>query len=247
MLIDKIDKVLENKESKERVHHYPTDASRCSRALWYDWHKITPSDPFSLTSLWKMAMGDAIHDRTAKLLEEAGFNVEEEVEFKADLGEDFEHKLSGRIDNVITTENSEKVGVELKSSFGRGIVEIQKKQEPKEDHLWQVGMYLTYTDIKKFILFYIGRDNAYRTEFEVSLTNPDTLKCNNREFKFPINDILRKFKQAQGEVLPERPYKVAIKNGEIVQKYQKDKVEYKSDWQCMYCKYLHHCWKGVSE
>jgi hypothetical protein len=45
------------------------------------------------------------------------------------------------------------------------------------------------------------------------------------------------------KTIPDREYQVAIKNGEIKDKFQKEKIEYKSDWQCRYCSYANNCWK----
>jgi hypothetical protein len=59
------------------------------------------------------------------------------------------------------------------------------------------------------------------------------------KFKF-IEDCVK------GSMLPERPYKVAIKNGEIRDKFVKGGITFKSDWQCMYCSFMKKCWGEIA-
>jgi hypothetical protein len=45
-----------------------------------------------------------------------------------------------------------------------------------------------------------------------------------------------------GEFPPDREFKAAIKDGEVKDKFQRDRVEYKGDWQCNYCDWKDECW-----
>lgn len=242
MLIEKIDKFLLDRESHDRTSHYPSDAERCTRALWNDWNKVPISDPIDLTALWKMQMGEAIHDQVAYLFTKVFTETANEISFKEDIG--LKAKLSGRLDNLIIVDN-EMVGVEIKTSFGRGIVEIAKEGKPKDEHLGQVALYLKYSGVKKFILFYLGRDNAYRTEFEIKYVDDNTLSINGRNVPYNSAKIIEKFKAAEGTEIPGKSFEACIVNGEFKDKFQSDKIEYKGDWQCRYCKYRTSCWKDV--
>lgn len=98
------------------------------------------------------------------------------------------------------------------------------------------------SEIKRFYLIYFGRDNAYRTQFIVNQYN---------KLEHDFNNLIQRFYNLEDyvsrNILPDREFKVAIKNGEIKDKFQKDKIEYKSEWQCKYCSYKDHCWKDEIE
>jgi hypothetical protein len=42
-------------------------------------------------------------------------------------------------------------------------------------------------------------------------------------------------------------YTAAIKDGEIRDKFQRNNVEYKTDWQCNYCDWRRKCWADKLE
>lgn len=258
-LIEIIDHIMLSEERKKREHHYPSDGVKCSRQLWYSWNDYKKSNPIEPAQLCKIRMGNSIHNEFANILKEFEPNgdettlkaekfgiikVEDEVKFQADIG--MNHILSGRIDGVITLANNEKVFVELKSSFGRGIREIKKNNMPGEDHLAQTAMYLRYNPfgVTKAIIIYIARDDAYRTEFFVELKD-DGLYVENQKTNFDFDKLLDNFREAEGEKIPDRKYKVIIKNGEIKEKCIIKGIEYKSDWQCRYCVYRDTCWEDV--
>ena len=230
-LINDIDKHLLEHEGKPKLHHYPSDAGKCTLQLWNNWHGVAVTDPIELTALWKMAMGNAIHDKIANILTKIHEELHScEVKMRADIG--LEYGLSGRMDDVLQTPEG-KLGIEIKTSFGRGIVEIAKTQSPKPEHLGQIALYLKYTDIDRFKLLYIGRDNAYRTEFDFKKGDLD------------VTPYLEQFAIAEKEEKPKRELKATIVNGEFKTKFQSKKVDYKGDWQCAYCKYRTGCWKDV--
>ena len=155
-----------------------------------------------------------------------------------DIG--LKYPLKGRIDDLFIDEDGELAGIEAKTSYGRGIVEIQKLNKPKQDDLNQVIVYMTCNpEIKRFYIVYFGRDNAYRTQFIIE-------QYDNLEHDF--NNLIQRFYNLESyidaKILPDREYQVAIKKGEIKKQFQKDKIIYKSMWCCMYCSYRRLCWKN---
>jgi CRISPR/Cas system-associated exonuclease Cas4 (RecB family) len=174
-----------------------------------------------------------------------------------DYDEDWESKtfgswlISGYVD-IVYTENGVKKAIENKTSFGRGIKNIQQLGEPKDDHLAQCICYLSLTDIEEINLFYFGRDNAYRTVFKVWLEDgvakyaqSDT-GHNEKTAPNQFNPMLERLRgleiQIDQGVMPPRDFQAAIVNGEVKDKFVRGKVEYKTDWQCNYCDYKRLCW-----
>jgi hypothetical protein len=236
-LIDRIDNYLIKKEYHKRDAYYPSEVNKCIRQLYYRWTEEPESNPVSAGALWKMRIGDAIHDMIHEYLKSSGMEIVPEVSFKKNIGLDY--PISGRIDDLFIDEDGELSGIEAKTSFGRGIVSIQRDGNPREDDLNQVIIYMSCNpSIKRFYIVYFGRDNAYRTQFIIN-------RYDNLEHDF--NNLIQKFYTLKDfinlKILPDRQYIVAIKNGEIKDKFQKNKIEYKSDWQCRYCAFQNKCWK----
>jgi CRISPR/Cas system-associated exonuclease Cas4 (RecB family) len=234
-LITAIDNyLLQEHEAKKRESYYPSEVSKCLRQLYYRWTNEKPSNPIEAGGIWKMRMGDAAHDMIHEFLEKAGFEIINEVSFKKDIG--LKYPISGRIDNVFIDEDGTLSGIEVKSSYGAGIKNIQKSGHAKKDDIDQVTIYSGCTDIKRWYLIYFGRDNAYRTQFVID--NPQGF--DELAFRFKLLEVAIEL-----NTLPDREYLVAIKNGEIKDKFQKDNVEYKTSWRCNYCSYKDMCWQEV--
>jgi len=248
-LIDKVDNLLLEKEGRKRTSHYPSDITACNRQLYYKWVSMPKSNPMEAGAIWKMEFGNAIHELFGKWLQGLNISVETEVPIKQQIGQ-LKYPISGRIDNIfIDPDTGDKCGIEVKTSFGRGIKQIQKLQQPKEEHLWQVAIYLNLTDdIKRFYLVYIGRDNSYRTQFEITEYDKTHLKImtGGRLWGYDFQTIILKLSQLENcieeIILPDRSYQAAIKNGEIKGKFQYQNQQYKSDWQCVYCQWRNLCW-----
>lgn len=236
-LIDRIDQFLLKQTEKERESYYPSEISKCTRQLYYKWIKQPPSNEMEAGAYWKMQMGNKIHDLIHDFLNDTGLEIIPEISFKKDV--DLNYPISGRIDNLFIDEDSKLAGIEVKTSYGAGIKRLQTAQNPRSEDLMQVIVYMgCIPEIDRFYLLYVGRDNAYRTQFVIE-----------KETKTPwtFDKLLNKFRELEDCVftmrLPEREYDVAIKNGEIKKKFQANGVIYTSDWQCMYCRYRDFCWE----
>ena len=241
-----IDDYLLSEEQREIKSHHPSSITRCQRQLYYGWTKEPISDPIDAGAILKMKIGNSIHDIINEILVGTGHKVENEISFKY-LLPGSEYPISGRLDNIITIDDK-KVGIEVKTSFGKGILKIANNKAPDEEHLWQVMTYLYCTDINDFILLYVARDIAFKTAFDVTYKD-EAFYVNNdlymTEADFEEHIIMKlsaleenvKFKK-----VPERDYAVAIKNGEIKDMFQRNSMKYKSDWQCLYCKWTKSCW-----
>jgi len=244
-LITKIDNYLVTKENRERTSYYPSEVSKCIRQMYYKWEKIEVSNPISAGGYWKMNMGNKLHELVSEFLVGANLEIVDEVSFKYDAG--LNYPISGRIDNLFM-EGERLCGIEIKTTYGAGIRAIRNKGYPKDNDIEQVLVYMGCTDIEKFYILYIGRDDGYRTQFKIEKRNGQIF-CDNKPVHITFEKLLDKFRDLEDyrleNRLPDRQFKVAIKNGAIKDKFQKNKVVYKSMWCCMYCQYANKCWEDI--
>jgi hypothetical protein len=241
MLIEKIEQGLTREKNKKRESHYPSDITACMRQLFFKWIEEPPSNPISPGGYLKMEMGNAIHALVPMWLEKAGLEIVSEISVSKSFPS-LQYPISGRLDNLYIIPGTEdELGLlEVKTTYGTGVKTIQQKGKPKPEHLIQVQIYMWLEPkIKEGHIVYIGRDNGYRTEFKVTLEGFDAEVVLER-----LNLLEKRIKHKK---LPARDFKVAIKNGSIKNKFQKDKKEYKTDWQCSYCQWLDMCWNSFLE
>ena len=238
-LIDELDAVLLEHEKRDKVNHYPSEASACIRQTYYKWQGYDPSNPIEAGAVWKMSMGNSIHKIVPDLLVRAGYEVEEEKEVI------FEHKsleypVKGRIDILFRRPDSVWEVMEVKSSYGRGILQTQQSGAPKQEHYDQLVMYLHMNDNDTGHLLYLGRDNAYRTVFTIHKDGETEHRFNNLLNRYAMVEHYLKEKK-----IPPREFTASIVDGEIKNKFQCNKQEYKGDWQCSYCAHNKKCWADI--
>ena len=267
--IDELDVWLLKDEGRKRTSHYPSDMMSCARATYWKFmvgdkeHEVKKTNPPTAGNMVKMKMGNAIESIVDDFLDylietERIASIDKQMHYRIEI-EGLKYPIGMRLDNGMTMNDGEMIGIEVKSTFGRGVAEIQKKKQPKPEHLAQIYPYLEYTPYKKFILPYFGRDNGYRTEFWVKQAEGGLMVAwpvpNSEDgygyakYELDWSKFIEKFKRieaaVEAHVLPDRDFMVAIKNGEIKDKFQANKVEYRSDWNCMYCDWKDHCWADV--
>jgi hypothetical protein len=246
-LINRLDDYLMREQGHAKRSHYPSDLTSCVRQLAYKWRGEEKTNPPTPGNYLKMAFGNAAEDIIRKWLwwelDQGGFiDFDEQVEVtgESDL---LDYPIHGYMDFVVHTEAG-KFGIELKSSFGRGVRGV-KADGPKPEHLIQVYCYLRFSDLDKIYLIYVGRDDGYRTQFCVTM-NDGQMFVDGEHYPVDWDVILTRLIEAErsidSPVLPVREYKAAIKGGELRDLYQKDGVKYASDWQCRYCDWKDKCW-----
>jgi len=241
-LINMIDDYLISSERRKRESHYPSDVSKCLRQLYYTWTGEDESNPIPAGGFWKMRMGDKIHALIYEFMNNAGFQIENEISFKQDIK--LKYPISGRIDNVFLDERGLS-GLEVKTSYGRGIRALKEKQYPRESDVEQVICYMACSNIEKFYILYVARDDGYRMQFEIHDGHcffNGIKKPLHTNFESIVEKLARLEKAVENRSIPGRDYQVAIKGGEIKTMFQKNNVKYKTDWQCGYCRWLDKCW-----
>lgn len=258
-IINSFDAYLLSRENYKKNTHNPSDLTSCIRQLYYKWNGFEKSNPPTAGNIIKMRFGnlaeDLIRDWLYYEVEQGnikGFDQQVEVWSKE---KDLEIQLHGYQDFVVERNDGSLVGVECKSSFGRGIAEIQRTNKPKHDHVVQCYAYMRYGEPKEYWLFYIGRDNGYRTCFYLTYDN-GRLFIDGDEYTEQGQPIdwgyyisrMQLSEETRGKKIPpSREFKAAIKDGEVKAKFQRNNVEYKSMFQCIYCDWKDHCYKPLIE
>jgi len=227
-------------ETKVQENHHPSSAriveqgkvvcgvGGCLRAQYYSWKGVKPSNPIDLNGLHNITTGHRYeywYEEGLKLLE---IEYKAEVPFKVDIG--LKNKMSGRIDFIVKQGDNWE-GVELKTSYGRGMDWYKKTNAPKEDYYLQMQCYFKCPDyaIKVFNNPIFARDNFYRRSFVVE---PDPTV---------FNKIVASWKELEGY----------LEKGDLPPKdFHKSKDRrgvMKDDFHCRYCSYRDHCKKEVTK
>jgi hypothetical protein len=238
-----VDRYLVQKDARElnekiRSSHHPSEYSGCLRKMYFEWTKRTITNYRDATDIYRMMVGRWIHKGFADVLKEMlGDKVQSELEFTYEHP-DLKYPIHGFMDNVFTYDEM-LIGLELKTSFGRGIVSIAKSSKPRPEDEAQAKIYLAANEfITSFSLPYLGRDSFYRTEFDIQLTVKQR-----REF---MEQVVSKFKTLETHLekgeMPPRDFSAVVKDGEIKKEIQYNSVKYRSDWQCLYCVYRDGCY-----
>jgi hypothetical protein len=273
-LIDLIESYWDYGERKERTGHYPSEITDCPRKVVMSWNLTPKSNPIKRGDWWKIQIGNAIHNLVQSVMESIsadpgiikdlawpGFNCESEVRSGDVNHPRLTHPIRYRLDLLFTDQDQKIAGMELKTAFGRGMSEI-KNNGPKNSAVMQAVAYIMLSGIDRFYLPIVSRDNADRVQFVLDKaeggfvlgrTMPGgdykpMLRIPETVWDRAIDRLAEIEQHVQNKTLPNRPYIVAIKNGEIrPDGFTKNKVMYRGDWQCHYCPYMEHCWKPLVE
>lgn len=205
MLKELIDKFyLDKEKDKQQDHFYITDAGKCPRAIFFKF-KNAPRTKIAPEVLRMFDHGDYIQMQILNSLFSLGIVRAAEVKIPP-------HELiSGRADAIVTL-NNELYVVDFKSMNS---LVFRNLQEPKEENVNQLQLYLHFFKIPKGILLYI---------------NKDTLEL--KEFLIEYNPVLAQKLLAQLAELKEK-----IDANIIPARLP----TWPEDWQCQYCQFKEIC------
>jgi len=205
MLKELIEKYYQDKRTeKDKVKFYISDAGKCARQIFFKFKKA-PRAEMEPRLLRIFEHGDIVHQKLVRTLE--SLSVIESVEIPIHPRED----ISGRVDAIVSIEG-ERYLVDFKSinsSILRGM------EEPKQEHVFQIQLYLHFFNIKKGILLYEGKDTLELKEFPINY-DENLAKQLLKEFEELKQNLLK-------NIIPDRL------------------IDYPENWQCTYCQFREIC------
>jgi hypothetical protein len=161
------------------------------------------------------------------------------------------------------------VGVEIKTtwSYGsRGTIETPAgtKAWPKWSHVVQAALYhWFYREFADYwVIYYLARDSGKARQHVLVVTEGGQISVNGELVPFGIEHIKARLgdlsRDLQLKEPPPRDFSIAHDKDRLkvmadagrLGKTDTDKVRkghklVKGDWQCVYCEYVEHCWRGV--
>lgn len=157
MLKELIDQFyLDQQEDREQNHFYITDAGKCTRAVFLKLKHI-PREKIDARILRLFDHGDYIQMQLLKSLFSLGIVRASEINIPP------QGLVSGRADAIVTLDNELYV-VDFKSMNS---MLFRKLQEPKEENINQIQLYMHYFKIPKGILLYMSKDTSELKDFLV--------------------------------------------------------------------------------
>ena len=205
MLKELIDKFyLDQQKSKEQTRFYITDAGKCGRSIFFKF-KNAPREKLDARLLRLYEKGEYLHRNIISILIRMGILVASEVNIPA------QEMIAGRADAIVSL-NNELYLVDIKSINS---MIFRNLNEPKEENLSQLQLYLHFFNIKKGILLYIDKDQQNIKEFFV-----------NYDKNF-VQSLLKDFENLKQKV-----------DSNIVPGRLPD---YPQNWQCQYCQFKEVC------
>ena len=207
MLKEIIDKFyLDRQRDKEQRHFYITDAGKCPRAVFFKF-KNAPRKEMEANILRLFDHGDHIHKLIMKpLLSSRDIHV---VASEVDIPP--QELISGRADAILS-DGKELFVLDIKSMNS---MIFRNMQEPKEENINQLQLYLHYFKIQKGILLYVNKDNQDLREF--------VIEYNPSRAQLLLDELTNLKKQIEANTLPARL------------------ADYPSNWQCQYCQFKEVC------
>jgi len=205
MLKELIDKFyLDQQKRKEQTRFYITDAGKCGRAVFFKF-KNAPREKMEPRILRVYERGEYLHRNIISILIRMGILVASEVNIPN------QEIIGGRADAIVSL-NNELYLLDIKSMNS---MIFRNLNEPKEENIYQLQLYLHYFNMKKGILFYIDKDKQDIKEFVINYD------------KDLVQSLLKGFtdlkQKVDSNVIPDRL------------------SDYLQNWQCQYCQFREVC------
>ncbi len=205
MLKELIDQFYEeNQKNREQTRFYITDAGKCPRAVFFKF-KNAPREPIDARLLRVFEHGEHIHRNIFNILYRLKIGCTTEIPIPP------QEIVSGRADAILCI-NNENYVLDIKSMNS---MIFRNLQQPKEENIYQIQLYLHYFAIKKGILLYIDKDRQEIKEFFVDYDEALVKKL--------LDDFYVLKGRIETDILPERL------------------ASYPSNWQCQYCQFKDIC------
>lgn len=195
---------LDRQKYREQKRFYITDAGRCPRAVFFKFKNI-PRKEMEARLLRLFEHGDYIQMQILNIMFSLGIVRASEIEIPP------QEIISGRADAIITLENKLYV-VDFKSING---ILFNKLEEPKEENVNQLQLYMHFFKIPRGILLYMNKDTSELKEFYLEY---DKKRC---------EKLLADLKNLKDKI-----------NKNIVPSRLPD---FPQNWQCRFCQFKDIC------
>ena len=205
MLKELIDQFyLDNQKNREQTRFYITDAGKCPRAVFFKF-KNAPKEPIEARLLRIFEHGESIHRNIFNILYRLRIGCTTEIPIPS------QEIVSGRADAILCI-NNENYVLDIKSINS---MLFRKLDQPKEENVYQVQLYMHFFGIKKGILLYVDKDQQNLKEFFLEY---DEQLC---------KGLMDKFYALKGQIeVDTLPAKLE---------------DYPRNWQCTYCQFKDIC------
>lgn len=225
----------------EQSLYYPlTGLIHCPLSVYFQKTNVEVTDPPALEHKVRMRYGIELHEMIYRRLDKMGWNCP--------LGEEKRH-YSQYHNLVYVLDKYVRIGdkiyiaeVKTVSPFvykgGKNYASILKA--PKENHLLQIQTEMELLGLPG-LLVYHNRDSGMDRILRINRNPNALLEIGNRSTE--LTNALKEMKPIA------RVHSLIInRDGLPMDKQQRDKVQYKSSWQCFsgrngWCPFLTHCWK----
>ena len=207
MLREIIDKFYLDKQKDKNQHHfYISDAGKCPRSIFFKF-KSAPRKDIEANILRLFDHGDHIHQLIMNsLLSSRDIHI-----VASEVNIPPQELISGRADAIISDGKDLHV-LDIKSINSMG---FRYLNQPKEENINQIQLYLYYFRIKKGILLYVNKDDQQLKEFPVIY--------NQAQAQSLLEELAGLKKQIDSNTIPSRF------------------PGYPSNWQCKYCQFKEIC------
>lgn len=197
---------LDKQKDRERHHFYISDAGKCSRQTFFKFKKA-PREEMEARVLRLFDHGDHIHQLIMKpLLSMRNIHV-----VASEVNIPPQELISGRADAILS-DGKDLYVLDIKSINS---MVFKNLNEPKEDHINQVQLYLHFLDPKKGILLYVNKDTQELKEFQFSYDSKRT--------KYLLSELADLKTKIDSDVIPPRI------------------PDWPNNWQCRYCAFKEIC------
>jgi CRISPR/Cas system-associated exonuclease Cas4 (RecB family) len=205
MLKELIDQFyLENQKNRDQTRFYITDAGKCPRAVFFKF-KNAPKAPMDARILRIFEHGEHIHRNIFNILYRLRIGVTIEIPIPS------QEIVSGRADAILCI-NNENYVLDIKSINS---MIFRNLNQPKEENVFQVQLYMHFFGIKKGLLLYVDKDQQELKEFFLDYD------------EFLVKSLMDNFHTLKSQ----------IESGSIPARL----ADYPRNWQCNYCQFKETC------
>lgn len=207
MLKELIDKFyIDRQNGRDQERFYITDAGKCPRLIFFKFKKA-PKKDMEANILRMFEHGDYIHQLIMKAL----MGARDVHVVGSEINIPPQEIISGRADAILS-DGKDLYVLDIKSMNS---MLFRNLEEPKEENVNQIQLYLHYFKIPKGILLYVNKDTQDLKEFKVDYNSQLAGRL--------ISGLESLKKQIDSDVVPCRLQ------------------SYPVDWQCRYCQFKDIC------